>query len=65
MAIEEREIETSRPEKIICPWCAQIQDAKVIYLKGESEPNYYHKCIRCEYIITEEEWDTVDEGNVE
>ena len=63
--MEDREIETSQTEKIICPECAQIQDAQVIYLKGEIEPNYYHKCIRCNYIITEEQWDTVDEGSVE
>jgi hypothetical protein len=52
----DREIETSRTEKIICPNCAQIQDAQVIYYKGDPWESYVHNCIRCQYVIMESEW---------
>ena len=59
--MEDREIETSQTEKIICPECAQIQNAQVVYYKGDPFPSYFHTCTRCQYVIKEDEWDTVDE----
>lgn len=45
--------------KIECPYCQSIEEA-VVY---ETEPFYLyaHICSKCEYPITESEWNEVDD----
>ncbi len=47
--------------KIICPGCEAIQEAEVWYVDELSPPVYVHKCVICEYMIMESEWEEVDD----
>jgi len=45
-------------EKIVCPECGKIQNAKVEHTIPFA--TYIHECERCEYIIMESEWQRRD-----
>lgn len=42
-------------EKIICPKCKSVEEAAVQH----TNPfwSYVHECSKCEYMITESEWE--------
>lgn len=48
-------------ERIKCPYCGKVQDARVILRKGAPFADYTHKCEQCGKWITESEWNIVDE----
>lgn len=48
--------------RIVCPECGRVQGAAVEYLAG-CLPVYVHVCIGCGYLITESEWDEVEDAD--
>tara|TARA_Y100000310_G_C20045853_1_gene518287 strand:- start:121 stop:300 length:180 start_codon:yes stop_codon:yes gene_type:complete len=46
-------------EKIKCPECDTVQEAKVIYTVLWNM--YCHDCIQCGYTIMESEWNEMEE----
>jgi hypothetical protein len=57
--MEEREILCAEKQTIICPECAKIQEAEVVWYRGDPSPYYTHTCIGCGYEILESEWNEV------
>ena len=49
----------SHIERIVCPMCGAIQDVVVEHTTPWF--SFVHECISCEYIISESEWDSIDE----
>ena len=47
---------------IKCPACKKIQKAIAEWKEGHPFPTYIHECIKCEYIIMEDEWEEVEEN---
>jgi len=46
-------------ERIRCPECRRVQDAKCQLYFGATFWSYVHLCIQCGYTIMESEWNTV------
>lgn len=44
--------------KIKCPECGQIQHSTV--KNGSPWPSYVHTCHKCDYIIMESEWESIE-----
>jgi ribosomal protein S27E len=57
--IEQNPNMNSHKEKIKCPECGNAQEAEVLHTEPFS--TYLHDCIRCNYTITESEWECVNE----
>lgn len=58
----EEEKLTITKDNIACPKCGWIQKAVVVKRPEWPFPNYTHICKKCEYIITESEWNSRIEG---
>lgn len=54
-------ITTIRTERIVCPKCETVQNASVEHVKGAFWLSYVHRCVNCQYVILESEWQTVKE----
>jgi len=52
--------EYQKTVKIKCPQCNKITDAKITAYENFPFSGYCIKCIGCDYIITESEWEEVN-----
>lgn len=50
---------------IQCPECNYVQEADVTQHENMPFATYIHKCIRCQYLITESEWNQLSPSIVE
>lgn len=54
-------IETIRTDVIRCPRCETVQYADVEKTPYAPRPAFVSGCVKCEYVITESEWNEVSE----
>lgn len=47
--------------KIICPNCGKICEAKIEYVDGWPFADYTHECEHCGFMITESQWEEVND----
>lgn len=50
------------PVKITCPNCGKICNAEVESNDDFPFNSYFHDCENCGFVITESEWDEIEEG---
>ena len=54
-----REIIIREKQMIVCPECGSLQQAEVVWYRGDPWPCYVHTCTACKYVIMESEWEEV------